>query len=364
MPQEQLQVTPLHQRHHHRNALMAPFGGWDMPIQYEGIIAEHSWCRTSAALFDICHMGEFLFQGDIEADGLEDVFTFSIKSIPVGRSRYGFLLNSVGGIIDDLIAFRLAEDKVMIVVNAATAGNDFTVIQDRVGGGMLVNMTSSTGKLDLQGPFSRDVLVSILGPQIATIPYFKFIPITILGCEALVSRTGYTGELGYEIFLPAEKVGELWDLLLQDERVRPAGLGARDVLRLEVGYSLYGSDIDETTTPLEAGLEAFVNFDKNFIGKEALLQKKELGNMRRKVAFEVSGRRSPRHDYEICFQGEAVGKVTSGVFSPMLGCGIGIGFVHSELAVIGTPLTIRQERISMEATVCELPFFRAGSLRS
>ena len=362
--EEQTTATPLNSRHRDLKALMAPFGGWDMPIQYEGIIAEHAWCRQKAALFDICHMGEFIFQGDFEVGGLEDVFTFSVKTIPVGRSRYGFLLNDQGGIIDDLIVFRLAEDKVMVVVNAATAANDFAVIIQRLRGGSFTNITDQTGKLDIQGPLAREVMLAAFGEQVATIPYFKFITMNILGVEAIVSRTGYTGELGYEIFIPADKVCQLWDLLLQDERVRPAGLGARDVLRLEVGYSLYGSDIDETTTPLEAGLEVFVNFDKSFVGKQALLHQKEQGLTRKKVAFEVSSRRSPRHHYEICFAGERVGSVTSGVFSPKLGGGIGIGFVRPELAVIGTPLTIRHERVSMEAVVCDLPFYRDGSLRS
>ncbi|MFZ2949817.1 MAG: glycine cleavage system aminomethyltransferase GcvT [Desulfuromonadaceae bacterium] len=361
---DQLQATPISGRHRALHALMAPFGGWDMPIQYEGIIAEHGWCRTQAALFDICHMGEFLFQGDFDASGLEDVFTFSVKTIPVGRSRYGFLLNERGGIIDDLIVFRLADDKVMIVVNAATAPKDFAAIKGRLKGGDFTDITAATGKLDLQGPLSRYVMVELFGEEVATIPYFKFITINILGVPAIVSRTGYTGELGYEIFIPSEKVCELWDLFLQDERVKPAGLGARDVLRLEVGYSLYGSDIDEETTPLEADLEGFVNFEKAFVGREALLRLKEQGVPRKKVAFEVAGRRSPRHHYEICFEGETVGSVTSGVFSPMLGAGIGIGFVTPELTSIGTPLTIRHERVSMEATVCELPFFRDGSLRS
>jgi aminomethyltransferase len=343
---------------------MAPFGGWDMPIQYEGIIAEHAWCRSKAALFDICHMGEFVFQGDFEAAGLEDVFTFSVKTIPLGRSRYGFLLNEQGGIIDDLIVFRMAEDKAMIVVNAATADNDFAVIGSRLRGGSFTNITAATGKLDIQGPLAREVLVAAFGEQVAAIPYFKFITMNILGVEAIVSRTGYTGELGYEIFLPAEKTAELWDLLLKDERVKPAGLGARDVLRLEVGYSLYGSDIDEGTTPLEAGLEGFVNFDTCFVGKEALLKQKAQGLARKKVAFEVIGRRSPRHHYEIDFAGQVVGSVTSGVFSPMLGGGIGIGFVKPDYTAIGTSLTIRHERVSMEAVVCELPFFKGGSLRS
>ncbi len=362
--EEQTAATPLNSRHRDLKALMAPFGGWDMPIQYEGIIAEHAWCRQKAALFDICHMGEFLFQGDLESGGLEDVFTFSVKTIPVGRSRYGFLLNDKGCIIDDLIVFRLAEDKVMIVVNAATAVNDFAVITQRLRGGSFTNITDQTGKLDIQGPLAREVMVDAFGDQVAAIPYFKFITMNILGVEAIVSRTGYTGELGYEIFIPAEKVCQLWDLLLQDERVKPAGLGARDVLRLEVGYSLYGSDIDEATTPLEAGLGAFVNFEKNFVGKDALLLQQEAGISKQKIAFKVSSRRSPRHHYEILSGGQAVGSVTSGVFSPMLGCGIGIGFVSSGDYPLETPLTICHERVSMEAVVCELPFYSGGSLRS
>ena len=361
---EPLKNTPLSAEHEKLKALMAPFGGWHMPIQYEGIIAEHKWCREKAALFDICHMGEFLFKGDIVASGLEDVFTFSVASIPVGRSRYGFLLNEDGGIIDDLIVFRLAEDEAMVVVNAATIDKDFTAISARLAGGEFRNVSAATGKLDLQGPLSREVLAAVVGPEIAAIPYFRFIRTKVLGADAIVSRTGYTGELGYEIFLPAEKTVELWHRLLADERVKPAGLGARDVLRLEVGYSLYGSDIDEATTPIEAGLEAFVNFDKTFVGKEALLKQRAEGVKRLKVAFDVTSRRSPRHDYEICFEGERVGTVTSGVFSPMLGCGIGIGYVTPSVATLGAPLTIRQDKVSMEATVVELPFYRGGSLRS
>ncbi len=361
---EKLKPTPLNARHRSLNALMAPFGGWDMPIQYTSIIAEHGWCREKAALFDICHMGEFLFEGDFEKSGLEDVFTFSVKTIPVGRSRYGFLLNEQGGVVDDLIVFRLAEDKVMIVVNAATIEKDFSVIESRLRSGMFMDITDETGKIDLQGPLARQVLVDAIGEQIEQIPYFKFISMHVLGCEAIISRTGYTGELGYEIFISSERVGELWDLLLRDERVRPAGLGARDVLRLEMGYSLYGHDIDESITPLEAGLEGFVNFRKEFVGKEALQRQKEQGLTRRKVAFEVDGRRSPRQDYEIFCSGEKVGSVTSGVFSPTLGCGIGIGLVKPEAAVTGSQITICHERVSMEATICELPFYSGGSLRA
>jgi aminomethyltransferase len=363
---ERLNKTKLFQDHEARKALLAPFGGWEMPIQYPtGIIAEHRWCREQAALFDICHMGEFLYEGDLDAGGLEGVFTFSVKSIPVGRSRYGFLLNENGGVIDDLIVFRLAEQKAMVVVNAATIANDYAVINSRLTGkATFTDISDATAKLDLQGPQARAVLTKFFGDDLGTLPYFTFTETTLLGVKAIVSRTGYTGELGYEIFLPTEKVQELWNLFLSDERVKPAGLGARDLLRLEVGYSLYGSDIDEVTTPLEAGLSSFVNFNKEFIGKGALLKQREEGLTRVKVAFKVASRRSPRHHYDICFQGENVGTVTSGAFSPMLGCGIGLGFVRPEIAAIGTSLTIQHDKVNMEATICDLPFYRDGSLRA
>ena len=362
---DQVKRTPLFQEHEALQALIAPFGGWEMPIQYPtGIIAEHRWCREQAALFDICHMGEFRYEGDLDAGGMEGLFTFSVKSIPVGRSRYGFLLNKEGGVIDDLIAFRLAEERVMVVVNAATIANDFATIGSRLtGAAAFTDISAATAKLDLQGPLARAVLVRFFGDALGSIPYFTFTECTLLGAPAIVSRTGYTGELGYELFLPTEKVRELWALLLTDDRVRPAGLGSRDLLRLEVGYSLYGSDIDAVTTPLEAGLSSFVNFSKEFIGKEALLRQKEEGLKQVKVAFKVASRRAPRHHYDICFEGEQVGTVTSGAFSPMLGCGIGLGIVTPEMAAIGSPITIRHERVTMEATVCDLPFYREGSLR-
>jgi len=361
---EELKATPLSAHHEGLKALMAPFGGWLMPIQYEGIIAEHKWCREKAALFDICHMGEFLFQGDIVAEGLENVFTFSVKGIPVGRSRYGFLLNERGGVIDDLIVFRLAEEQVMIVVNGATIANDFAVIGSRLkDAAKLVDISGNTGKLDLQGPLSREVLVQHFGAEIAAIPFFKSIKMNILGVEAIVSRTGYTGELGYEIFIPAQKVCELWELLLKDPRVAPAGLGARDLLRLELGYSLYGSDLDEDTTPLAAGLAPFVNLDKEFVGREALLKEQQAGAKTVKVAFRVNSRRAPRHHYEILQDGAAVGSVTSGAFSPMLGCGIGLGYVKPQASALGTKLVIKHDRVEMEAVVVELPFYTGGSLR-
>lgn len=362
---ENLKQTPLITEHQRLNARLAPFGGWLMPIQYESILAEHRWCRESAALFDTCHMGEFSFRGDLGEAGLGRLFSFRLDTIAAGRCRYGFLLNEAGGILDDLTAYRTAGDGIMLVVNAGPAEKDFAALRAGLpAGALLEDLTLTIGKLDLQGSLSREVLADLCGGVVGEIPFFGFRRLELLGTEALVSRTGYTGELGYEIYLPADRVAELWRTLLKDDRVRPAGLGARDLLRLEMGYSLYGNDLDETTTPLEAGLERFVDFSREFVGREALLRQREQGLSRIRAAFRIASRRAPRHGYEIFAGGKPVGTVTSGAFSPMLECGIGMGYVSPEHAVPGTLLEIRHEGVSMEATVVELPFYREGTLRN
>lgn len=361
---DSLKTTPLIDQHKQLKARLAPFGGWLMPIQYESILGEHRWCRESAALFDTCHMGQFLFSGAIGAAGIEQLFSFGLESIAVGRCRYGFLLNEQGGIIDDLTVYRLADDKLMVVVNAGPEEKDFAAIQAGLGGNAsFEDRTGLDGKLDLQGPRSREVLLRYFGAEIEEIAFFGFRPVTILGTDAIISRTGYTGELGYEIYCRNKVLVELWHLLLQDERVAPAGLGARDLLRLEMGYSLYGNDLDETTTPLEAGLGRFVDFNREFVGREALLGQRDEGLRRTRVAFRVSSRRSPRQGYEIFHGDTRVGTVTSGAFSPMLGCGIGMGYVAPAAAKVDTALQIVHEGMALEAAVVELPFYREGSLR-
>ena len=361
---ENLKQTQLFREHLELGAKMVPFAGWQMPIQYSGILAETLWCRESAALFDISHMGVFSFKGDFEDTGLERIFSFSLATIPVGRCRYGFLLNDAGGIIDDLVVFRLSGDELMMVVNAGTTDKDFRAIRSGLGGGALFADTSAvTGKLGIQGPLSRSTLEKACGVDTAGLPFFGVKKVNILGSEAVVSRTGYTGELGFEIYGGNDIIVECWRRFLEDRRVKPTGLGARDVLRLEMGYSLYGSDIDETTTPLEAGLGQFVDFAKEFTGRESLVRQREKGPDRVKVAFRVNSRRSPRHDYRISHNGLDVGNVTSGVFSPTLSCGIGLGYVRPEASVIGAELVIGNGTTSMEAVVTDLPFYKGGSLR-
>lgn len=359
-----LKRTPLLGEHERLAARLSPFGGWLMPLQYEGILAEHRCCRESAALFDTCHMGQFFFRGELAEAGIGRLFSFRLDTIPIGRCRYGFLLNEQGGIVDDLTVYRLTDDQLLVVVNAGPEEKDFAVIQGALAGASrFEDRTGRSGKLDLQGPRSREILQEYFGGEIEKISFFGFRRLTLFGTEVIVSRTGYTGELGYEIYCEKERIVELWRLLLADARVRPAGLGARDLLRLEMGYSLYGSDLDETTTPLEAGLERFVDFSRDFVGREALLRQQSQGLQRVKAAFRLDSRRSPRHGYGIFRDGEQVGTVTSGAFSPMLGCGIGMGYVMPEAAAIGTSLQVGQEGLLLEATVVELPFYRDGSLR-
>jgi aminomethyltransferase len=361
---EDIKQTPLLREHQALGAQMLPFGGWLMPIQYSGILAESTWCRENASLFDTCHMGEFRFRGDFAASGIERLFSCRLETIPVGRGRYGFLLNDAGGIVDDLVIFRLSDNEAMIVVNAGTTEKDFRAIRSGLKDDhVLEDISPETGKLDIQGPLSRETLEKVCGISVADIPYFGFKKIDIFGEEAIVSRTGYTGELGYEIYSNNEAIGEYWRRLLSDDRVKPAGLGARDVLRQEMGYCLYGSDIDETITPLEADLAQFVDFSKDFIGRDVLIRQQEDGVSRIRVAFRVNSRRSPRHHYQIFRGDQLVGHVTSGVFSPMLGCGIGMGYVTPEAAAPGTSLVIRHEAVSMEAEVTNLPFYKGGSLR-
>ncbi|MCD6412723.1 MAG: glycine cleavage system aminomethyltransferase GcvT [Elusimicrobia bacterium] len=357
-----LKRTPLFGEHISSGAKMSPFGGWEMPISYEGIIAEYNQCRKSAAVFDTCHMGQFKITGDISNCGIENAVTQSVGTIPVGKSRYGFILNERGGVIDDEIIFRVSESELIMVVNAATFENDFSVLKSRLKPGRIENISSVFGKIDLQGPLSREILSDILGGEVS-LKYFGFSFFDFLGEKTIISRTGYTGELGFEIFVRKEKSVEAWRKILSDKRVKPAGLGARDILRLEMGYSLYGNDLDEDTTPVEAGLEMFVCYDKDFVGREALIKEKKEGLKKKKIAFKTKTRRSPRRHYKILRGGNSIGEVTSGSFSPALSCGIGLGFVSPEFED-EKEIVISDGRVGMEAEIMDLPFYRDGSLKN
>ncbi len=360
-----LKQTPFYQYHQDLGAKMGPFAGWDMPIQYkDGILAEHRQCRESVAVFDTSHMGEFLFKGDIAASGIEQAVTFSIQDLAIGRCKYGLMLNDQGGIIDDLIIYRMAADELFIVVNAGTIDKDYGNLHQHIkDDSKLENISDKTAKLDVQGPLSYTVLSTILDDDISTLKYFQNRRISLYNEPAIISRTGYTGELGYELYASAPVLQRLWGALMLDERVAPAGLGARDVLRLEMGYSLYGSDMDDHANPLEYGLADFVDMNKDFSGKAALEQFIQNGLTMDRVAFQTLSRRSPRSHFDIVVNGQAVGTVTSGTYSPLTGTGIGIGIMPRNLIESGNVISVVNGNTSIEAEIVDLPFYEQGSAR-
>lgn len=332
-----------------------------MPIQYQGILAEHKHTREKVSVFDICHMGEFMLQADPALSGLDRIVTQKIISMPIGACRYGFMLNEQGGILDDLIVYRINKTKWMIVVNAATiSGDEAHLKKNLMGKYEFENISQKMGKLDVQGPDSRDVLEIIFGNGISKLNYYTFAEFVFGKEKCIISRTGYTGELGYEVYISNDHAIELWKDLLGDWRVKPAGLGCRDTLRLEMGYPLYGQDLDTNHTPLEAGLEKFVDFSKDFIGKDVLLKEQKSGVKENLVCFQGESRRSPRHGFAIFAQGERVGTVTCGSFSPSLSVGIGMGYVTGKRD-LGTELMVKDAGVEIPVRIVSKPFYRGSS---
>ncbi len=352
---ETLLKTPLHERQQALGSRNVGFCGWDMPIQYAGILAEHKACREDVALFDTSHMGEFFFEGDIVASGMNEATTIDIDALPVGKCKYGFLLNEAGGVIDDLIVYRLGERSLMIVVNAARREMDLYTFRDRLGSGRMEDRSVAYAKLDLQGPHAIKVLQPYVDTDLSAMGFFSFVQTALFGAPCLLSRTGYTGELGFELYLDAQTAVKIWDALIADG-VTPAGLGARDVLRLEMGYSLYGNDLSETITPLEANLGMFVNLKRDYIGVDALRAQKEAGLTRLLMPFKTAGRRSARKDFEVYQHERKAGIVTSAVFSPTLQVGIGLAMIDLEGFDRDAAIALRDNRGTIEAHIASLPF--------
>jgi len=354
--------TPLYETHLALGAKMAPFGGWMMPIQYQGILAEHAHTRQGVSVFDICHMGEFMLQADPTICGFDRLITQNIVSMPLGSCRYGFTLNTQAGILDDLIVYRINKASWMIVVNAATTGDDLAHFNENLSTGcVLENVSDKLAKLDVQGPQSQDVLKNIFGDGIERLNYYTFAEFIFQQQSCIISRTGYTGELGYEIYISNDYVSRLWEVLLKDNRVKPAGLGARDTLRLEMSYPLYGQDLDINHTPLAAGMGKFVDFSKDFIGREVLMREQKDGPKEHLIYFQADSRRSPRHGFSIMDQTRQVGVVTSGSFSPSLGVGIGMGYVSGHYD-IGAELLVKEANIQIPVKVVKRPFLKSTSL--
>lgn len=353
--------TCLHPRHLALGARMVPFAGWEMPLQYAGILQEARAVRTGRGVFDVSHMGRFRIRGAEAPAFLDRVLTTPARAMGAGRARYGFLLTEAGGILDDTVLYRLGEDRYLLVCNAANRGavREWLRRWAPAEGVALEDVTLETGMLALQGPRALEAVDRLLGfPFSERVRPFACWEGEVLGAPALVGRTGYTGEDGVEFILPAEAAPGLWDRLVEEGAV-PCGLGARDILRLEAGLLLHGNDMDASTTPLEAGLERFLDLDKgDFLGRSALLRQQEEGLRRRLVGFVMEERGIPRRGYPIRAEGDLVGVVTSGGFSPTLGRDIGLGYVAPRWARPETLLEVDIRGRGVPARVVELPFYR------
>ena len=355
--------TPLADVHVALGAKMVGFGGWNMPLQYESILAEWEYNRKTVSIFDCSHMGEFMIKGDAKACGLDAIVTQSIADMPIKTCRYGAMLKEDGGVIDDLIVYRKGAQDWMIVVNAANIEKDARHFRAHLNSNAQFEDASfKTAKLDVQGPQSRDVLKSLGIAGIEKLTYYTFDQFQIKGIPCLISRTGYTGELGYEIYCPWEKCKEIWKTLFDNDRVKPTGLGVRDVLRVEMCYSLYGHELHETISPLEAGLDNFIDGEKDFIGAKALLAQRP---SRIIGYFTSTSRKSPRAGHMIFdATGHEMGMVTSGTFSPALQFGIGIGFMDPKFKLAGTQIFFGDEKNRTAAIVFKRPFYKNGSLKA
>jgi aminomethyltransferase len=342
-----LQRTPLYERHVALGARMVPFAGWEMPVQYAGVIQEHRAVRTDAGVFDVSHMGEFEVEGPRANELLQGLLSNDLDRVERGHAQYTLLTNERGGIVDDLIAYRLDDFRYMLVVNASNRAADFRWLKEReLSGSDVRDVSDEYALLAVQGPHAIERL------GLPPAPAFTFAEASIDGVESMVNRTGYTGEEGCELLCMAEDAVALWDAVLA-RGVVPCGLGARDTLRLEVCYPLHGNDIGPDTDPISAGLGWTCALEKEFTGVEALRRVKELGPARRLVAFVMEERAIPRQGMPIAEGGE----VTSGSHSPMLDVGIGMGYVPAALAAVGTGLTIDVRGKPRAARVVKKPIY-------
>ncbi len=364
-PADSLQTTPLHARHLALGARMTPFGGWDMPVRYSGIAEEHQAVRAAAGLFDVSHMGEVEIAGDDALTAVQRISSNDARKLVPGRAQYSALTTPEGTIVDDLLVYQLAVGHYLLVINAANIAKDVAWIRRQIGGAgdaAAVDASSRYALLALQGPRAATILQALTAVEVEAIEYYAFATGEVAGVRATISRTGYTGEDGFELYVPPRQAETLWSVLLDAgaaHGLRPVGLGARDTLRLEAGLRLYGADMDETTTLLEAGLGWTIGWDKeSFIGREALLAQKQTGPSRRLVGFEMLERGIARHDHAVYAGADRVGRVTSGTLTPYLKKSIGMAYVPVELAARDTELSIDVRGRRLRARVVRMPFYR------
>jgi aminomethyltransferase len=358
-----MKKTIFYDTHVALGAQMRPFGGYLMPIRYEGIIKEHVATRSGAALFDTCHMGEFRFEGPTACQDLESILSCDVGSLKIGRCKYGFICNPEGGVIDDQLIYRLGEHSFYMVVNASTRENDFAWIRDHLSiSTTAADLSEETAKIDIQGPSSAKIVQRLMDRPIGNMAYYSWMYNGHMGKDLLLSRTGYTGEIGFEVFCDEESARSIWSKAME-LGARPVGLGARDTLRLEMGFPLYGHELDTSHNAAESGFSRAIAQDKRFIGSEFVQSP-------RKSTWLLSGillddRRAARGGDRISdLHGSEIGTVTSGSFAPSVERAIAMGYIHKDYNRIGETVVIFADRHELTGKITELPFYKKATARS
>ncbi|OWW23862.1 glycine cleavage system protein T [Zobellia sp. OII3] len=357
--------TALTQTHEALGAKMVPFAGYNMPVSYEGINVEHETVRKGVGVFDVSHMGEFLIEGPKALDLIQKVSSNDASKLTLGKAQYSCLPNETGGIVDDLIVYRIKEETYLLVVNASNIEKDWAHISkynEEIGATMR-NISDEFSLLAIQGPKAVEAMQSLTSVDLASIKFYNFVVGDFAGIDnVIISATGYTGSGGFEIYCKNSEVQQVWDKVFEAGAaydIKPIGLAARDTLRLEMGYCLYGNDIDDSTSPFEAGLGWITKFTKDFVNSEALAKIKAHAPERKLIGFELDERGIPRQGYDIVDgQGKTIGIVTSGTMSPSLGKGIGLGYVPSVFAEAGSKIHIQIRKNAVPATIVKPPFYR------
>ncbi|WP_424493995.1 glycine cleavage system aminomethyltransferase GcvT [Salinimicrobium sp. GXAS 041] len=356
--------TALTSTHIALNAKMVPFAGYNMPVSYEGVNIEHETVRKAVGVFDVSHMGEFLITGENALELIQKISSNDASKLVDGKAQYSCMPNNSGGIVDDLIIYRFNEEKYLLVVNASNIEKDWDwICQHNTMDATMRDLSDDYSLLAIQGPKAAEAMQSLTEVDLKNIKFYTFEVAAFAGAEnVIISATGYTGSGGFEIYVRNEDAEKVWENVFKagaDFGIKPIGLAARDTLRLEMGFCLYGNDIDDTTSPIEAKLGWITKFTKDFINSKALKKQKEEGPKRKLVGFELNERGIPRQGYDIVDDnGKVIGNVTSGTMSPSLEKGIGMGYVPAELATPGSKINIQVRKKSLPATVVKMPFYK------
>lgn len=357
--------TALTHIHEKLGAKLVPFAGFNMPVSYEGVNLEHQAVRNGVGVFDVSHMGEFFISGPNALDLIQKISSNDASKLTVGKAQYCYLPNEKGGIVDDLIVYKLKEDEYLLVVNASNIEKDWEWInKHNTVGATVEDRSSEYGLLAIQGPKAIEAMQTLTAVDLAAIKFYNFQVGNFAGIEdVIISATGYTGSGGFEIYCKNEDLEQIWNMVFKagaDYNIKPIGLAARDTLRLEMGFCLYGNDIDEETSPFEAGLGWITKFTKDFINSDNLKKEKEAGLKQKLIGFELNSRGIPRKDYQILDENNTViGRVTSGTMAPSLGKGIGLGYVQIDSTDPGTEIFIQIRKKPVAATIVKTPFYKA-----